>query len=444
MTVRPITRVLPATMGCLWLAGAMSPVPCRAAGVFPNTQSDGFGTTLPGQPSGFGTAPPGQPSGFGTALPGQAGGSAEASATDSGSELGQFLLQGLKVAGSFSSYYNSNISPSQNVVANTTKDDFILGLGGSLNYLSKASDFTFGGSYRGNYNEYFNHPNLSGYSQGGGLLANYHGGRWTISGACGVSLDRGNNSNYSSNFVQQTTFSSSLTARYQLSPKTSLLGSFSQYATSATGGYSDTSSMTFDVSALWKYSPLTEIGPGVRYTYSTGSTQLGRSSIGPTFNLNYKLSQKVSLTSRVGMDFASYDNGATANPTISASLGLNYQASKLWGMDFTLYRDTQADPTVPGAYTGLTSARLGYHHKILRAMWNAGVSYQLNSTVFPGSSSNNGYPDRKYLSCDTSLSLLTFSNTTAASVFLQFNDQSGGSQPSWNSVQAGFSLSRSF
>ena len=444
MTACPLTRVLPASMGYLWLAGSLTPAPCQAAGIFPSSQSENFGSTLPSQPSGFGSSVPGQPGGFGTTVPGQTSGAGDSSATDSGSEWSHSLLQGLKLAGSFSSYYNSDISPSQSVVGNTAKDDYILGLGGSVSYLSKASDFTFGGSYRGNYNEYFNHSNLSGYSQGGGLVANYHGGRWIISGAFGVSLDRGNNSNYSSNFVEQTTFSSSLTARYQLSPKTALLGTFTQYATSATGGYSDISSMSFDVSALWKYSPLTEFGPGIRYSYSSGSTQLGRSSIGPTINLNYKLSQKVSLSSRVGMDFASYDNGATADPTISASLGLTYQASKLWGLDFTLYRDTQADPNTAGAYTGLTSARLGFHHKILRAMWNAGVSYQLNSTVFPGSSSNHGYPDRTYFSCDTSLSMLTFSNTTAASVFLQFNDQNGGGQPSWNSVQAGFSLSRSF
>ena len=428
----PITSILPAGLCCLWMAGALSPMPTQAAGVFPTTQPNGFGATLPGQPNGFGSTLPGQPAGF-----------TESPTPESGGDLAASLLQGLKLAATFSSYYNSNISPNQNVAANTAKDDFILSLGGNVNYLSRASDFTFGGNYRGNYNQYFNHPDLSGYSQGGGLVANYNGGRWNVSGTLGMSIDRGNNSNYSSNFVEQTTVTSSLTARYLLSPKTTLQGTFNQYFTSATGGYSDTSSLSCDVSALWKYSPLTELGPGIRYSYRSGSTQIGRTSIGPTLNVNYKLSQKVALTSRVGVDFSSYDNGTSADPTISASLGLTYQASKLWGMDLSLYRDTQADPSIAGAYTELTSLRLGYHHKILRALWNVGTSYQMNSSIMPGGPSG-ALPKRDYFSMDTSLAMLTFANTTTANVFLQFNDQSGGNTKSWNSIQTGFSLSRSF
>ncbi|MEI6177075.1 MAG: hypothetical protein WCS43_09300 [Verrucomicrobiota bacterium] len=421
--VHPVSRVLPAGLGCLWMLGVLFRTPSQAAGVLLPTQSDGFGTTMPGQPSGF---PGAQTTGH------------------SISDLGNSLLQGLKLTTNFSTTYNSNISPNQNVNDDSDKDDFIMSLGGKLEYLSKSSDFTFGGNYRGNYNQYFNHSDLSGYNQGGGLIFNYNGGRFSISGAVGMSVDQGNNSNYSSAFVKQTTVNSSLTARYRLSPKTSLQGTFSQVYTSATGGYSDTTSLSFDASALWKYSPITEFGPGARYTYRSGSTQLDRTSIGPTLNLNYKLSEKVMLNSRVGVDFASYSDGTSADPTISASLGLNYQASKLWGMDFSMYRDTQADPATAGAYTEVTSLRLGYHHKIRRALWNIGASYQISNSIRPGGSSGGDIPERDFLTFDTSLSMLTFANTTTASVFLQFNEQRGGTMGTWNSVQTGFSLSRSF
>ena len=475
--VHPIASVLPAGLGCLWVAAALSQAPAHAAGVLTPGQPTGFGSPLPGQPtgfgpslpgqpsgydsslpgqsSGFGTTQPGQPSGFGT-QPGQPGGSGTTASGESGesaqptsdenpvSDLGSTLLKGLKLSGSLASYYNSNLSPYPIPGNNSAKDDFIASLGGTANYLSKASDFTFGASYRGNYNEYFNHSDFSGYSQGGSVVANYNGGRFSISGSLGASLDRGNNVNYSSAFVEQTTWSSNLTARYRLSPKTSLQADFSQVNTSATGNYSDTSSLSLDASALWRYSPLTEFGPGIRYTYRSGSTQIGRSSIGPIVSFNYRLSEKVALNSRVGVDFASYDNGGSANPTVSASVGLNYQASRLWGMDFTLYRDTQADPFTAGAYTELTSLRLGYHRKILRALWNLGVSYQTNSAVAAGNSSAVNYPTRDYFSADTSLSMLIFANTTTASVFLQFNDQNNGSAGSWNSVLTGVSLSRSF
>ena len=432
--VHRITRVLPAGPGCLWMLGALSHEPTQAAGVLLPGQPGGFATTMPGQPSGFGTTTPGQSSGF----------SATSLADASIGDIGETLLQGLNLTTNFSTSYNSNISPNQNLAVGTAKDDFIMSLGGNLNYLSKASNFTFGGNYRGNYNQYFNHTDLSGYNQGGSVVANYNGGRFSISGTLGMSIDRGNNTNYSSSFIEQTTVSSSLTARYRLSPKTSLQGSFSQNYTSATGGYSDTSSLSFDASALWRYSPLTEFGPGVRYTYRSGSTQLGRTSIGPTLNANYKLSEKVALNARAGMDFASYENGTSADPTVSASLGLNYQASKLWGLDFSLYRDTQADPVTAGAYSEITSLRLGCHRKILRALWNVGASYQMNSSVLPGGAPGKGIPERDYLSFDTSLSMLTFANTTTASVFMQFNDQRGGYSGTWNSVQAGFSLSRRF
>jgi len=471
--IRPTTRDLPAGLGCIWMAVALSQQPAWASGVLLPGQPSGFSSALPGQPGGFGAMPSGQAEDFSSTLPGQSNGFAAMPSGQAGdfsstlpgqpngftatpssenpiSDVSESLLRGLKLGANFSSSYNSNISPNQNVMTTTAKDDFILNLGGTLNYLSKASDFTFGGNYNGNYTQYFNHPDLSGYNQGGGLVANHNGGRWSVSGTLGMSINSGSNTNYASNFVKQTLVTSNLTARYRLNPKISLQGNFSQNftnatgATGATGNYSDTSSLSFDVSALWRYSPLTEFGPGVRYSYASGSTQLGRTSIGPTLNLNYKLSNKVALNSRVGMDFSSYDTGASAAPSLSASIGLNYQVSRLWGMDLSLYRDTQADPINAGAYTQVTSLRLGYHHKILRAMWNLGTSYQTNSRVLPGSSSGGGSPNQNSMSFDTSLSMLTFSNTTTASVFLRFNDQSTGTTSSWNSVQTGFSLSRSF
>ena len=146
---------------------------------------------------------------------------------------------------------------------------------------------TFGGSYHGSYNQYFNHSDYSGYTHGGSLMANYEGARFSVSGTVSMSLDRGSNSNYSSAFVEQISINTQLSARYRISPKTSLAGSFGQNFTTASGDYSDTTSYDFNLSALWRYSALTEFGPGISYTYDTGGSQpgrssTGRSSIGPT------------------------------------------------------------------------------------------------------------------------------------------------------------------
>ena len=407
----------------LWLVVGVAPVSVQAAE-----------TILPVEPSGFTTAVPVAPSGF----------TDRSADTSLDSGIGAILLDGLTLGTTFSSIYNSNVAPTQNTGSTTAKDDYILGFGGNLNYQSKASALTFGGNYRGNYNQYFNHSDYSGYTQGGGLLATYEGGRFTATATARMSVDRGSNSNYSSAFVQQTSVNTGLTARYRLSPKTSLAGDCSQSSTSAsTGNYSSTSSYNLGASALWKYSALTELGPGVRYTYRTGSRQSGRTSIGPTATLNYKLSKKVTMNSRVGMDFASYDNGAAADPTFSASLGLNYQASRLWGMNFSLYRDTQADANTAGAFTDSTSLRLGYHRKIRQAIWNIGTTYQTSSSSIPGSTASNA-PSRTALTMDTSLGMPLFSNTTYGSVFLQYNDQNNGPTNSYDSIQIGFSLSRNF
>jgi hypothetical protein len=390
---------------------------------------------LPGAPDGS-IVQPVAPSGL----------SNNEAATSLASGLGDDLLDGFGFGTTFSTIYNSNVSANQGQTSDSAKDDFILGLGGNLDYLSRASTLTFGANYRGTYNEYINHSDYSGYSQGGGVLANYDGGDFTVTANAGADIDRGSNSNYSSNFVQRTNIHSGLMARYRISPKTSLVGNFSQSNSStSSGNYSDVNSYDFGTSAMWRYSQLTEFGPGIRYAYRTGSTQIGRTSIGPTLNTNYKLSRKVALTSRIGMDFSRYENGVSADPAFSASIGLNYQASKLWGLNFSYWRDTQADTSQVGGFTQLSSLQLGYHRKLRKAMLNLGLRYQTNSYEMPDNTTRAARPDQDYFSINSSLGMPVFSDTCNASVFVSYNDQGGGGTGnSYNSVQTGFSISRSF
>ena len=359
--------------------------------------------------------------------------------------LGDKILDGFTLATSLSGTYDSNVFRSSGPPLAPVQDDFILTLGGRVDYLSKSSGWTFGGGYRGSYNEYFSQSEFSGYSQGAGIVANYDGGKVSASLTAGVSSDRGSNQNYSSAFVTQTSYTSNLAVRYRLSPKTSLQGDMSQSYTSASNGnFSDTQNFAVGASALWKYSPLTELGPGLRYTYVSGSSQTGRTSIGPTVTVNYKLSSKVALNSRVGIDFASYQGGGTADPTVSAAIGLNYEASKLWGMNLSLYRDTQADPALAGAFTEVTSLRVGYHRKVRRAILNLGVGYDANRSQRPANGGGGAGDDRKFLTIDGSLGMAILSNTSFASVFFRFGDQSASATDSWNSFQTGFGISRSF
>jgi hypothetical protein len=429
-----------------------------------------------------------------------------------GSEFGETLVRGLSLSGTFSGTYNSNITSGQPQSGSQGEDDFTLGLGGNLNYLSKASTFTFGANYRGRYDEYLNNSDFSGYSQGGGVVANYKGGRFDASATAGIDANRGSSQNYSSaltyggaprdNFSQDMNQSSlfnrlnksasvvanyegdnftlsgnvgidfdsggndyssatssdvkrdsihtGLSGSYRVGPKTSVTGNFGYSTSTGSGaGYGDTSSYNLGVAGMWRYSPRTEFGPGVRYTYSTGDTQQGRSSLGPTLNANYKVSKKTSLTSQVGLNFAEYENGQSADPSVSTSIALDWMASRLWGMNLSLARDVQADPASAGAFYESTSLRVGYHRKIRRAAFNLGMSYQFSDAVVPDGVAG-GRSNRDSLNFDSSLGMPIFANTCNASVFARYSDQSGGytttgaTGDSWDSFQLGFSISRSF
>jgi len=367
-----------------------------------------------------------------------------------GGGVGESILEGFGIAATLSETYSSNITQSPGLPVAPILDDFITSLGTNIKYLSKAADWTFGGNYIGSYNEYFNQSDRSGLNQSGGLVANYEGARLSASLNSDISFENGANRYYSlgsnsSNFVQTTNLNTRLSARYRISPKTTLAGDIGQSFSDASGGnFQNTSSYSLGVSALWKYSPLTEVGPGIRYTYSSGSSQLERTAVGPTLTVNYKLSKKVTMNSRVGMDFASYGDGTKLDPTVSASIGLNYQASRLWGMDFSLYRDSQADPTLAGAFTQVTALRLGGHRKIRRATLNLGLNYETNVAENSGNAAVVR-PDRDYFSFDGSLGMAVFSNSCYASVFMRYNNQSSTDVAySWDSFQTGFSISRSF
>ena len=410
------TEVLPATS----LDATVPPVDTSAVAAAPALNGI---SALPSAPSGFSGTPGGFPVGGG---------------------MGGGILDGFSIAATLSGIYDTNVTQSPGQPIAPIEDDFILSLGGNLSYLSKAADWTFGGNYRGSYDSYFNNSDFSGFNQGAGLVANYDGGRFSATMNAGIDFDRGANRYYgSSSFVERTNVSSGLTARYRLSSKTSLQGNIGQSFSTSSGDYDDTDSIDVGASALWKYSPLTEWGPGIRYTRDSGSSQLDRSSLGPTMTVNYKLSKKVAMNSRVGVDFASYEGGGSSDPMLSASIGLNYDASKLWGMNFSLYRDAQADPSFAGAFTEVTALRLGYRRKVRRATMNLGVGYEANTTENPANTAGGGY-DRDYFSLDGSLGMAVLSNTSFASLFMRYNDQSGSSTDSWDSLQTGFSISRSF
>ena len=405
-------------------------LPADEATLNPKSSQDYFSSGLPspGPPSGFSNTPAAFPLGSG---------------------LDGDLLDGFSLSASLSGTYDSNPSqgyttPGSTGGGATDEGDFFTTLGGGLGYRSTSSDLTFGVDYNGSYNEYFEQSELSGYNQSSAARMDYEAGPLNASLNVGVNFGSGANRYYAA-VVDQLSVNYGLSARYRISPKTSLTSSLAQTLISASGGNSsDTSSFSLNTSALWRYSALTEFGPGVRYTSDSGESD--RTSVGPTLNMNYKLAKKVSMTSQVGMEFAEYQDGGSSDPSLTTSIGLNYKASRLWGMNLSLYRGTQAHPTTAGGFDEITSLTLGYNRKIRQASLNLGFSYETNAPQTTGNGAS-ARPDTTYPSYNSSLSMPLFANKATGSVFFNYRDQSGSDTTingNGDSAQAGFRLGWNF
>lgn len=363
--------------------------------------------------------------------------------------MGERLADGLSLSATLSGTYDTN--PGQGYgrgrspgTSGDSGGDFFTSLGGAASYRSKAAVWTYGLSYNGSYSYFLSESDLNGYNQGGGGSLQYDSGPLSAGLNVGITLGSGANRYYAS-VVDQVSYNYGLDARYRVSGKTSLSGNLSQTFTQASGNqYSDTGSYNANLSALWRYSARTEFGPGIRYTRQSGSQQsYDRTTIGPMMTVNYTLSRKVSLNARAGLDFADYGDAGSGDPGVSTSISANYQATKLWGMNLSLNRDVRASYTSASDFEEITALRLGYHRKIRRAAWTVGTSWETTTSNTPDGVVS-GRPDRDYLSLDTALSMPVFADTCSGSVFLRYTDQSGGGTETWDSLQAGFSISRSF
>jgi hypothetical protein len=400
-------------------------------------EGDAFGG-LPTAPSGF------LGNGFGSL--GNFGG--ESGSLGAGLSEGR-LRKGLSATANLSGTYNSNVNPNGGKGSGNSEgeSDFIMALGGSLSYLSTAPRLTFGGSYRGNYSQYFSETDLSGYSQSGSLVANYKSGRVYASATVGLAYDRGSNRYYNSEYVGRYSLTTGLNVRYTVSPKTTIQGTMSTgFSTTDEGGFDDTGSFDAGLSGLYRYSSKTEFGPGIHYGYQEGhGGNNARSSVGPTFTTNYKVNTRLSVNSQVGVDFSSYEDGDSTDVSMTGSLALRYSPSSRWGTSLSIYRGVQPDAANSGGYIDTTAISLGYNRQILRASWNVGVSYNFDSSDDGGGAIDDHDDSGGSWSLNTSLGMGIFANRAQASIFASYSDQKGrGSSNSFTSTSVGFSVSKSF
>ncbi len=356
--------------------------------------------------------------------------------------LGGSLLRGFSFGASLMGTYSSNPTLGYGGPNQSSGGDFFATLGGNVGYHTTSSALNFGATYSGSYNQYFSQTELSGYNQSGGLSASYEGSAFSANLTVGLSGGDGANRYYQA-VVTQYSLNYALSASYRMTPKTSLVANIGQSFTMASGSsYTDTSSLNLGTSAMYHYSDRTQFGPGIGYSSMSGASTGFRTTIGPTISVNYRVTGKISMNSRLGLDFVSYDQGAD-DTTWSGSIGLDYRASELWGMNFSMNRGGQANPTQANGTQENTNFSLNYYHRIRRATWTLGGNYELTSSGTSADPNGNGV-DSNYFSFNTGLSMPVFSNRASARTFMSWTDNSGGYVNSGSSFQVGAGLNWSF
>ncbi len=338
--------------------------------------------------------------------------------------------------------YDSNSNPGP--TGSDDDGDFIWSVTTSAAYRTKGTEWFMGVRGAVDHSLYFDNSDLGGLGYNGGLDFGYNGGPLAVLGTFGYSFDRGVNRLYGG-YLESHRFNAGLSAAYQWSAKTSLNARLGHSWTDPEeSGFGKTETTSFDIAALWRATPLLSIGPGFAWSMNSGDSQLDRYAYGPIVRAQYKLGAKLAMDGTVGLEFVDYSGGGGTDTSFTAGLGVSYQASPLWGMNFGLYRGTTADGSVAGAYRESLSARLGYNRRIRRATLNLGMGYEINNTKYPdGLGGADGAGD--FLTFDASLGMPILRNRVLASTFFNWREEiDGDSLFDTDGYQLGVRLSTGF
>ncbi len=306
--------------------------------------------------------------------------------------------EGFSFGLSLSEIYSSNLLLSSNNPQSSFRTQF----GPSATYRSSVAaeiPFTLLASYSPSYNFYHGDSELNEISHSFDTKIAYNGAK-TI-----LSLDANYNEGQTANRITQTLSNTStgrLTSdlRYILSPKTSLNSNLS-FSTSDLGTAESSSSdtLSFMLGASWQITPLTRIGPSIRYATSQSGFGVDRDSISYLGTFDYEFSGKTDFHSTLGIEQVSSSNfGDQTNPT--GTLSLNYRPTESWKINLfagyesistgnELNRDTSTSNPLLDSTTNDSGNPLAWRASFNYAFadsWSAGAAYSLrqgSSPIFP-------------------------------------------------------------
>jgi hypothetical protein len=333
--------------------------------------------------------------------------------------------------------YDSNVGQAPDTAALPAQGDFFTTFTPSLRWSRENSVWNVALDGSLGYDQYVDLDQFSGLDYGSAAELGYRAGRLELGANFRQSFDHAVNRFYGA-ITEEQSYATALSAIYVISPKTALVSVWQSAWTEPGSGFGGTEQQSASFSALWRYSQLLQVGPGLGLTRTSGELQSERTSQGPTLSAVYQLSEKVDLNSQVGMDSVDYGGGGT-DEFFSARVGLKYVLNPLWGFDFSLVRDAEADGSLAGGFRETTGMKLGVMRNIRRVTLRVGLGY--DATTFVSATDPTPRPPLDYFTGDVSLAFPVMAEQLSGAVFFSYKDSASNEViRNWESYQIGVSL----
>lgn len=352
------------------------------------------------------------------------------------------LLTGVRIGAATSSYYDSNLNQSAGTANAPVEDDFVQSLSSSMQWARNTSQLNLNLGALGSYELPLSKTDLKSSSFGFNGAASYQAGRLKLSADLRQSFNEGSN-RFVGEVVRQVSFGAGFVAAYEFSRKTSLVSSFRSSWADGGEGVSATDTRSANLSAIWAYSPVLKVGPGLSYTEDAGDLLVTRCTFGPTLTANYQLSRKVSVQSMLGWEFMERgDSGGSSS--LSTSVSAAYALNRLWGLNFSLIQGVDPDGVGIAEFRERTGLQFSVNHRTHGI--NTALVFGYDHTTFLDSTDGRE-PSAgvDYLNSSLSLSMPILGDRASGTVFVRYNNSmSDNVLQDWDGLQLGCSLSFQF
>ena len=362
-----------------------------------------------------------------------------------GDDFAGEILRKLTVGLSSSLFYNSNVAAGLGNTANAANPvggDVVSMLSSNVGWSLVTSSWSVALNANGTYGKNFNESAFDQQSYGVGGTAAYRGGRFNASLNLNHTVNEGPNFLFGG-VLRNLGYSIGLSGSYVLSPKTDLVSSLAFSWNQPDGDFGSIANRLVNVSAMWRYSSLLRCGPGLSFGNASGDLQPTRTTVGPTLSADYKLSSKVSLNGRVGLDFVNF-GGVRSDPAFSTMINGAYQFNTRRGMSLSLSRGVLADGFLVDSFNEMTALNVSLNQKVGRSL-TAAVGFGYQQSDFLTSSDAGPRPGLDMYTGNVSLALPLLGNQASAMVFIRYMDMvSADVLQNWDSLQTGVSINFNF